>query len=109
MCNVGILTFHCADNFGAMLQAYGLKTYLCGKGIEADIVPYEPPFMTGRHWWIPYAPVGGVYDILKFGWNGWRNNLKLGKNFFVRRANMKRFRKQYLLSIKAKKHFLSIS
>ncbi len=105
MCDVGILTFHCADNFGAMLQAYGLKTYLCGKGIEADIVPYEPPFMTGRHWWIPYAPVGGVYDILKFGWNGWRNNLKLGKNFFVRRANMKRFRKQYLLTHRGKKAF----
>lgn len=23
----GILTFHCADNYGAMLQAYGLKNF----------------------------------------------------------------------------------
>ncbi len=22
---IGILTFHCADNFGAMLHAYGLR------------------------------------------------------------------------------------
>ena len=22
---VGIITFHCSDNYGAMLQAYGLK------------------------------------------------------------------------------------
>lgn len=105
MCDVGILTFHCADNFGAMLQAYGLKTYLRGKGIEAEIVPYEPPFMTGRHWWIPYAPIGSAHDIMKFGWNGWWNNLKLGKKFFVRRANMKRFRKQYLLTHRVKKVF----
>ena len=35
MCDVGILTFHCADNFGAMLQAYGLKEYL-RKG-DADV------------------------------------------------------------------------
>ena len=29
---VGILTFHCSDNFGAMLQAYGLKQYLRANG-----------------------------------------------------------------------------
>lgn len=54
--SVGILTFHCADNYGAMLQACGLKQYLRGRGIKADIVRYEPFFMTGRHWWIPYYP-----------------------------------------------------
>lgn len=41
---VGIITFHCSDNYGAMLQAYGLKTYLRSQGILADIVPYEPFF-----------------------------------------------------------------
>ncbi len=97
MCDVGILTFHCADNFGAMLQAYGLKTYLCGKGIEADIVPYEPPFMTGRHWWIPYVPIGGPKRIIRHGWNGWRRNLRLGMSFFESRRNMRRFRRKYLI------------
>lgn len=96
MYEVGILTFHCADNFGAMLQAYGLKMYLRGKGIAADIVPYEPPFMTGRHWWIPYVPMGCFVKILYLGWSGWKKNLKLGKSFFEQRKNMKQFRKKYL-------------
>ena len=55
---VGIISFHCSDNFGAMLQAYGLKTYLRSQGIMADIVPYEPFFLIGRSWLVPYAPVG---------------------------------------------------
>ena len=25
---VGIITFHCSNNYGAMLQAYGLKRFL---------------------------------------------------------------------------------
>lgn len=96
MYDVGILTFHCADNFGAMLQAYGLKTYLREHGVRADIIPYEPPFMTGRHWWIPYIPMWGVRSIVYYGLNGWVHNIRMGKNFFRRRANMKRFRTEYL-------------
>ena len=46
MREVGILTFHCADNYGGMLQAYGLKRYLTRKGLKAHIIPYEPLFMT---------------------------------------------------------------
>jgi hypothetical protein len=30
MPNLGILTYHNAINYGAVLQAYGLKTYLSG-------------------------------------------------------------------------------
>ena len=40
-----------------MLQAYGLKQCLRSYGVAADIVRYEPPFLTGRHWRIPYFPV----------------------------------------------------
>ncbi len=106
MCDVGILTFHCADNFGAMLQAYGLMTYLRVHGIRADIIPYEPPFMTGRHWWIPYVPQDSFVKTLCWGWNGWKRNLKLGKKFFVQRTNMKRFRKRYLTEDRKKIFFV---
>ncbi len=97
MCDVGILTFHCADNFGAMLQAYGLKTFLCERNIKANIVPYEPPFMTGRHWWIPYVPADGWMNIIIRGWNGWRRNLRLGTFFFESRRNMRMFRRKHLI------------
>ena len=37
---IGILTFHCSDNFGAMLQSYGLKKFLCDKGMPAELIRY---------------------------------------------------------------------
>lgn len=95
--DIGILTFHCSDNYGAMLQAYALKNYLWKKGIDAQIVRYEPPYMTGRHWWIPYIPIKGVAGCLWIGLQSWKNHLKMGKDFFRMRANMEDFRKRYLI------------
>lgn len=108
MSDIGILTFHCADNFGAMLQAYGLKAYLRTKNIEADIVPYEPPFMTGRYWWIPYVPLGSISKVVRWGWREWQSNLKLGRLFFERKRNMRQFRREYLID-KGQKRLFFIS
>lgn len=98
--DVGILTFHCSDNFGAMLQACGLKHFLCRCGIRADIIPYAPPYLTGRHWLIPYVPLSGPGGPLKCAANaayGLRAHLSKRHTFALRRANMKRFRTAYLL------------
>lgn len=97
--DVGILTFHCADDYGAMLQAYALKNYLRGSGIHTDIIRYEPFFMTGRYWWIPYVPGKGVADLLKYGWRGWKEHLSMGKNFFILKDHMKDFRRNCLLDV----------
>ncbi len=103
--DVGILTFHCADNYGAMLQAYALKQYLCDHGIHTEIAAYEPPFMTGRHWWIPYIPqkngTGRRWrDWICCMYNSfvrWMFNVFQKQDFFRRRANMRNFRRRYLL------------
>ena len=95
--NVGIITFHCSDNYGAMLQAYGLKRGLSGKGIKADIIRYEPPFMTGRHWWLPYIPVNGVIGCIWVGCQRWRTHLGMGTDFFKLRSSMRNFRERYLI------------
>lgn len=98
--DVGILTFHCSDNFGAMLQAYGLRQALHSHGIRAGIVRYEPPFLTGRHWFAPYVPPHGN--------RGYRRSaailcfhtlahLRAPREFFLRRQNMRRFRMKYLV------------
>lgn len=108
--DTGILTFHCADNYGAMLQAYGLKQYLCHMGIKTEIAAYEPPFMTGRHWWLPYIPKRGWKGHLWCICNlcvGWRPNLSMKRNFFRRRANMREFRSQYLLNSRQKRFFFT--
>lgn len=107
--NIGILTFHCSDNFGAMLQAYGLKSCLCLQNMPAEIIRYEPFFMTGRHWFIPYVPREGSNGHKWRGCNIWmtlcgmKANLAKGKNYWKRHANMKRFRKEYLIGKKSRK------
>ena len=40
---VGILTFHRAENFGAVLQAYALQTFLCRQGYDVKIIDYRCP------------------------------------------------------------------
>lgn len=39
---IGILTFHWAANYGAVLQTYSLQEYLKKQGHEVDIINYKP-------------------------------------------------------------------
>lgn len=39
---IGIITFHWATNYGAILQAYALQTFLEGKGHQVEIINYKP-------------------------------------------------------------------
>jgi len=41
---IGILTYHRAENYGALLQAYSLRTYLQGLGHEVSFVDYWPDY-----------------------------------------------------------------
>lgn len=43
---IGILTFHAADNYGAVLQAYGLKEVLYEMGHQVSIIDYKPKYLT---------------------------------------------------------------
>lgn len=40
---VGIITIFAVPNYGAMLQSYGLASYLRGLGIDAEVVNYRQP------------------------------------------------------------------
>ncbi len=59
---IGIITFHWATNYGAVLQAYALQYYLYKLGHEVSIINYRPKrhkktffkcFFTKRPWIIP--------------------------------------------------------
>lgn len=39
---IGILTFHFSDNFGALLQAYGLRQWLTELGHSVEFINYHP-------------------------------------------------------------------
>lgn len=68
---IGILTFHRAHNYGAVLQAYALVTYLREVGYNAEIVDYRPKAIEEAHGTIPYGRMrkmsikGKVRFILK--------------------------------------------
>ena len=42
MARVGILTFHYANNYGAVLQAYGLATAVTALGHSVEVIDYRP-------------------------------------------------------------------
>lgn len=42
---IGILTFHCAINFGAVLQAFGLFQYLRSLGHDVSVIDYRPDYL----------------------------------------------------------------
>ena len=42
---IGIITYHCAHNYGAVLQAYALQCYLQEAGHSVTVVNYRPDFL----------------------------------------------------------------
>ncbi|WP_277135130.1 MULTISPECIES: polysaccharide pyruvyl transferase family protein [Bacteroides] len=43
---LGILTFHCAHNYGAILQCFGLQEYLKSLGYDVYVIDYRPKYLT---------------------------------------------------------------
>jgi len=42
---VGILTYHFSDNYGAMLQAYTLRSWFRERGCSAEFINYQPTYV----------------------------------------------------------------
>lgn len=94
---IGILTFYCSDNYGAMLQAYGLKNFVKKINSDVEIVPYAPYYLIGRHWFIPYYPFKSIRERFMWTLTGIKHNLQMKGDFIRQKSNMVRFRKQYLV------------
>lgn len=94
---IGILTFYCSDNYGAMLQAYGLKVFLKSICPDTEIVPYAPFFLVGRHWLIPYCPMKSVKATVYHAWRGMKHNLRtIDADVICQKRRMRSFRRKYL-------------
>ncbi len=46
---IGILTFHCAHNYGAVLQCYALQETLKGMGHDVDVIDYRPEYLLASY------------------------------------------------------------
>lgn len=42
---IGILTFHCAHNYGAVLQCYATQEFLRSQGYEVEVINYCPRYL----------------------------------------------------------------
>lgn len=69
----GILTFHSAHNYGAMLQAYAMKKYMEKYG-ESRIINYSPDYIKKQYrYFVPDKSI--KLTVLKL-FNLWANILK---------------------------------
>lgn len=67
---IGILTFHCAINYGAVLQAYALKEFLKKMGHNVYVIDYKPYYLKKP------------YRIFLFSYNCNLSIKQLVKNWF---------------------------
>jgi polysaccharide pyruvyl transferase WcaK-like protein len=93
---IGILTFHRAHNYGALLQAYALKTYLTSLGHEVEFVDYWPQYHEDRYaawsWRIFFTR--SLYRKLRMTV---KFLLSLSKGFIKRRQVFLNFIKKYII------------
>lgn len=98
---IGILTFHCADNFGAVLQCYSLRKCLCSyKKIDAEVINYCPKHMTDRYRNFPSSKE--IFNKIKdkgFFYT-WKNMILVAIKTYKDRVSKKRkfdlFRNKYI-------------
>ena len=83
----GILTFHDADNLGAVLQAFALSSVLENEcGVSAEIVDYKCKKITATKY---PSRCGGIKDYIKL--------LPMHVYYAVKRHGFKSFRKKMLI------------
>ena len=62
---IGILTYHRAHNYGALLQAFGLKTYLESQGHRTEIIDYWPIYHKDDYALIPHFKSRRILSKIK--------------------------------------------
>ena len=69
MIKVATITTHGALNYGAVLQAYALSTYLNGAGYHCEILDYRPNYVKESYRLIkaPHSPSGVHGDAEHYG------------------------------------------
>ena len=51
--NIYTITFHKANNFGALLQAFALQTFLINNGYDSKILDYDNFYVSNSSRFIP--------------------------------------------------------
>ncbi len=68
---IGILTFHCAENYGAVLQCYATQEFLKSKGHEVSVIDYRPDYLLSPYRvfyfrrFLCHNPLKGIINLFK--------------------------------------------
>lgn len=98
MKKIGIITVHCADNFGAMLQTYALKQYLQNMNCCTEVINYCPKVITHNYPLLFYK--GEIRAGIRSGFKClWRSviyiKIKNLPHMLCKKYKMGQFRKKY--------------
>lgn len=89
---IGILTYHRAHNYGAMLQAYALRTFLQDSGYVVNFIDYWPQYHNQQYALI--RPILG--DTLKNRCINLFSDILTLRRRYKRRKRFENFRERYL-------------
>ena len=88
---IGILTFHCAHNYGAVLQCFALQEYLKSLGHNVSVIDYRPRYLITPYkkhalfHWVSKSPVRFLFKLVtepflclkrNKRWNAFNNFIK---------------------------------
>ena len=88
---IGILTFHNALNYGAVLQCYALQHYLQEKGHDVEVIDYRAPFIEEQKKFLSkteshrrgYVALLRYFIIRLLVWPAWRKTIQVFLQFMV--------------------------
>lgn len=93
---IGILTFHNALNYGAVLQCYALQHYLQERGHNVEVIDYRAPFIEEQKKLFSKTELHrrGLVAFLKYfiarllAWPAWRKTIRAFHQFMVSQLHL---------------------
>lgn len=93
---IGILTFHNALNYGAVLQCYALQHYLQERGHDVEVIDYRIPFIEEQKKLFNKTELHrrGLVAFLKYfiarllAWPAWRKTINVFHHFMVSQLHL---------------------
>lgn len=92
---IGILTYHQADNFGAVIQSYALSQYLNSQGFYAEIINYDCKAIKVHYQIFSPAILWSRRNVF-YSLEEYLSRFTDIQNRIIRRRKFKMFRNKYL-------------
>lgn len=97
---IGILTFHCAHNYGAVLQCYALQEFLKGLGHDVEIIDYRPNYLLAPYKIFKASRTGSLIFRIK----SFIKSLLTLRRSYIRHKKFYNFINNYLNLSKERNH-----